>query len=84
MTGEIERPEPHRHSPEPVGRQDPWSIWFSRFIQVFGAVIMGYEAFAEHTDRPWLLLCAMAMLIGGIGLQLIVRWALGRGIGNLE
>lgn len=57
---------------------DPWSIWFSRIIQVFGLGVVVYETTVEHTDRPWLLLVATSMMLGGLGLQLVVRWALGR------
>lgn len=57
---------------------DPWSIWFSRLIQVMGLSIVAYETVVEHTDRPWLLLVATSMMLGGLGLQLVVRWALGR------
>lgn len=62
---------------------DPWSIWFSKFIQVFGVAIMAYEAFVEHADRPWLLFCAMGMLLGATGLQAILRWAVRRGLGEM-
>lgn len=57
---------------------DPWSIWFSRLIQVCGLGVVAYETVVEHTDRPWLLLVATSMMLGGLGLQLVVRWALGR------
>jgi hypothetical protein len=58
--------------------QDPWSIWFSRLIQVTGLGLVIYEALAEHSDRPVLLLVATSMMLGGVGLQLVLRWALGR------
>jgi hypothetical protein len=57
---------------------DPWSIWFSRLIQVSGSALVIYEALAEHSDRPVLLLVATSMMLGGVGLQLVLRWALGR------
>lgn len=57
---------------------DPWSIWFSRVIQVSGLAVVAYETTVEHADRPWLLLVATSMMLGGLGLQLVVRWALGR------
>lgn len=57
---------------------DPWQIWFSRLIQVMGLGIVLYETVVEHTDRPWLLLVSTSMMLGGLGLQLVVRWALGR------
>lgn len=73
----------HKEAPDAPRPADPWSIWFSRLVQVVGLAIMVYETLVEHTDRPWLLLSAMAMLLGGLGLQLIVRWALGRGLGSI-
>lgn len=75
-----------QHETPPPGTappRDPWQIWFSRLVQVAGLGIMLYETMVEHTDRPWLLLCSMSMLLGGIGLQAVVRWAIGRGIGQL-
>lgn len=59
-------------------RQDPWQVWFSRLIQIVGLAIVIYETLAARVDRPWLLLVAVAMMVGGLGLQLIVRWLLER------
>jgi hypothetical protein len=53
-------------------------VWFSRLIQIVGLAIVIYETLAEQVDRPWLLLVAVAMMVGGLGLQLIVRWLLER------
>jgi hypothetical protein len=62
----------------PLWQTDSWSIWFSRLIQVVGLALVIYEALAEHSDRPVLLLVATSMMLGGVGLQLVLRWALGR------
>ena len=62
----------------PALPSDPWSIWFSRIIQIVGLGLVVYEAVVEHTDRPWLLLVASAMMLGGLGLQLVLRALLGR------
>lgn len=70
-------PSPRQDQPPPLP-QDPWSIWFSRAIQVAGLGLVIYEALAENNDRPVLLLVATAMMLGGLGLQMIVRWLLGR------
>lgn len=58
--------------------RDPWSIWFSRVMQVVGLLLVIYEAVAKDRDRPYLLLVAMAMMLGGLGLQLVLRWLLKR------
>lgn len=57
---------------------DPWSIWFSRLIQIAGLGLVIYESVVARTDRPWILLVASSMMLGGVGLQLIVRWGLTR------
>lgn len=69
MSDEVERKE----APEPPASQEPWSIWWSRVVQVGGLGIMGYETFVEHADRQWLLLCAMGMMLGEIGLKSLFR-----------
>lgn len=71
MTGE------HAGTPEPAASGDPWQIWFSRIIQIVGLGIVIFETLAEQADRPWLLLVATSMMIGGLGLQLVIRWAIG-------
>jgi hypothetical protein len=68
------RPQP----PEQPARPDPWQIWFSRLIQIMGLGIVVYETRWEHNDRPWLLLAAVAMMTGGLGLQVLVRWMMER------
>jgi hypothetical protein len=79
LTDEVEPTGP----PDRPSPSDPWGIWFSRLVQIAGLGIMVYETLVEKVDRPWLLLSAMSMLLGGIGLQALLRWAIGRGIGNL-
>ena len=69
---------PAAPSPAVAVPSDPWSIWFSRLIQVVGLGLVIYEAVVEHTDRPWLLLVASAMMLGGLGLQLVLRWLLAK------
>jgi len=65
VTREVEAPKP----------QDPWAIWFSRLIQLAGLgtfveqVIVGQG----DADRPWVLLISLAMMLGGLGLQLLLR-----------
>ena len=56
-------------------KQDPWSIWFSRLIQIIGlgTFIEQVAVGQGHTDRPWILLISLAMMIGGLGLQLLLR-----------
>lgn len=77
----MSEPEPS-HDTQPSPLRDPWAIWFSRLVQVTGLAIMVYETLVQKIDRPWLLLCSMSMLLGGLGLQAVVRWAIGRGLGN--
>lgn len=67
-----------RENPQPPPSSDPWQIWFSRIVQIGGLILIGYEARWEHNDRPWLLLVAVAMMTGGLGLQALARWLLER------
>lgn len=78
MTSNLPTPTPTSQPEPPATPTDPWSIWFSRLIQIVGLALVIYEALVEENDRPWLLLIAAAMMLGGVGLQLLVRWALGR------
>ncbi len=54
---------------------DPWAIWFSRFLQIIGVgtfleqLIVGQGG----ADRPWILLISLAMMLGGLGLQMLLR-----------
>lgn len=78
MTHEIEPhdtqpPEAPYHTPS-----DPWSIGFSRLVQIAGLGIMLFEARPGGEQRPWLMLFATGMMLGGIGLQLILRWVAAR------
>lgn len=63
--------------PAPSG-SDPWQIWFSRAVQVVGLAIMVFEARPGGEQRPWLLLFATGMMLGGVGLQMVLRWVAGR------
>lgn len=62
----------------PTTTSDPWSIWFMRLVQVVGLGLVIYEARFEDGDRPFLLLVASAMMLGGLGIQLVLRWLLRR------
>jgi hypothetical protein len=55
-----------------------WDTWFWRLVQICGLGLVIYEARFEHADRPWLLLVAVAMMLGGLGAQFVLRWILGR------
>jgi hypothetical protein len=72
------KPSRRRERPPEQPRPDPWQIWFSRLIQVMGLAVVVYETRWEHNDRPWLLLVAVAMMTGGLGLQVLVRWLMER------
>lgn len=84
------RPEPQPPEPPdpslPSTGSDPWQIWFSKVVQVIGLLIMIFEAarillIADETkfaERPWLMMFAMGMLLGGMGLQAVLRWAMTR------
>lgn len=53
---------------------DLWSKWFNRSMQVGGFALVAYEAQAK--DRAaWLGLIAVAMMLGGGGIRLLVRGA---------
>ena len=80
MTDDIEPRAPGAPPDLPLQEQpsDPWSIWFSRSVQVVGLGIMIFEARPGGEQRPWLMLFATGMMLGGIGLQLILRWVAAR------
>ena len=56
---------------------DRWSLWFGRLVQICGLALILYEALAEHSDRPYLLLVAMAMMVGATGLRLVIKGVTG-------
>lgn len=76
MTGKP--PRRSRTEPEQPPPKDPWGIWFGRLMQIVGLAVIVYETRWEHSDRPWLLFAALAMMTGGLGLQVIVRWLMER------
>lgn len=79
MTGKPPRRRTRQQpAEEPQAPRDPWGIWFSRLMQIVGLSVIVYEARWEHNDRPWLLLAALAMMTGGLGLQVLVRWLMER------
>jgi hypothetical protein len=57
---------------------DRWSLWFPRTMQSTGLLAFVYEVVVERQDRPWILLVAMAMMLGGVGLRLVLNYVLGR------
>ena len=48
-----------------------WERWWPRVIRVVGLAIIIWDAVAEHTDRPALLMAACGM----VGLPTVVNWA---------
>lgn len=76
MTDDLEAPPPAR-PPE------PWSGWWSWTVRIMGLVIMAQQAFFEQEDRQWLLLCAMGMMLGEIGLKAGLRFMM-RAAGGRE
>lgn len=61
--------------------QDRWSKWFTRAMQTVGLLMIITQAvavyFGDHKPQPWLLLVAVAMMLGGYGLRMILRGASG-------
>ena len=61
--------------------QDRWSKWFTRTVQTVGLLMVIVQAAAvyllDREPEPWLLLVAVAMMLGGYGLRLILRGASG-------
>ena len=61
--------------------QDRWSKWFTRTVQAVGLLMVVTQAAAvyllDREPEPWLLLVAVAMMLGGYGLRLILRGASG-------
>ena len=65
--------------------QDPWSIWFARLVQVVGLLIAIEQVVVgqvQRHDRLLILALAMAMMLGGVGLQLLLRVVLRIGGGE--
>lgn len=68
-----QRPDaPARRDP-PAPRPEPWSATWSWIVRLFGLAIMAQQAFFEQQDRQWLLLCAMGMMLGEVGLKSLLR-----------
>lgn len=76
--------EPRRdaQAQTPPATAEPWSVWWSWTVRLSGLAIMGHQAFFEQEDRQWLLLCAMGMMLGEIGLKAGLRFLLRQGGGQ--
>lgn len=79
-----DEPQPPEVSPASTG-SDPWHIWFSRAMQIFGLLFMLFEAArilftpaGTFSERPWLMMFSAGMMLGGMGLQAVLRWAMAR------
>lgn len=59
------------------GAQDRWSKWFTRLVQLVGLAMIVVQQAAVYLlgrdPQPWLLLVAMAMILGGWGLRQAIR-----------
>ena len=72
---ELEPPRAGPPGPPKPSRQDqPWPAWWSWVVRFMGLAIMAQQAFFKEEDRQWLLLCAMGMMLGEIGLKALVRF----------
>jgi hypothetical protein len=65
------QPDPDAPSSAP-SKPDKWATNFTRLIQTVGLGMVIFQQ-ASYKSDPWLLLVAIAMMIGGTGLQLILR-----------
>lgn len=78
--------EPSRAGPlEPEGAQqpEPWPKGWSWFVRILGAATMVQQVWFEQEDRQWLLLCAMGMMLGEIGLKAGLRFLM-RNVGGQQ
>lgn len=69
------QPEPDAtpsSAPPAASTPDRWSTWFSRAMQLVGLCMVVFQQ-ATYKSDPWLLLIAAGMMLGGLGLQLIVK-----------
>lgn len=73
---------PSRDGRGPMGldapsRNDPWSIWFWRIVQIIGLIVFLEQVIVSGSttrpDRPWILIFAMAMMLGGYGMVTLIR-----------
>lgn len=60
-------------------------MWVGRTSQVLGLGIMAFETAstrlfgpADAGERPWLMLFATAMILGGVGLNILLRAMVAR------
>jgi hypothetical protein len=76
--------EPPRDDPpdRPPRATEPWSATRSWIVWALGLTIMAHQAFFEQKDRQWLLLCAMGMMLGELGLKSILRFVMRNGGGG--
>lgn len=65
-----ERRDPNSPHPEPWSATRSWIVWG------LGLAIMAHQAFFEQEDRQWLLLCAMGMMLGELGLKSVLRFVM--------
>lgn len=74
MTDEL---EPHERPPTPArSQQEPWSATRSWIVWGLGLAIVIHQEFFESKERQWLLLCAMGMMLGELGLKSILRFVM--------
>lgn len=55
---------------------DPWSLWFWRIVQIIGLFVFLEQVAVgggARPDRPWILLIACAMMLGGFGMVTLIR-----------
>jgi hypothetical protein len=73
---------PDRRATTSAPSPEPWSAGWSWTVRLLGAAIMAHQAFFETEDRQWLLLCAMGMMLGELGLKALLRFLLRTGGGE--
>ena len=55
---------------------EPWPPLWSWIVRILGTAIMVQQAWFEQQDRKWLLLCAMALMLGELGVKSLFRFLL--------
>lgn len=60
------------------GKQDPWSVWFFRFIQVVGAALLIRELWLLEDPRIVALGVELGLISGALGIERLIQWFVRR------
>jgi hypothetical protein len=58
----------------PYQPQDPWAVWFSRFVQIIGIAIVLEEILLHDPIRATAIVTGLALTSGVLGIERVIQW----------